>query len=87
MCYLRVLNRTWRPALGKKLFHQVRYSALVKIADRPTWSKKTYNNAVSIVRRAFEFGYHDHPEHYNPARHLRRARLERNDRPPIDPFS
>ena len=85
--YRRVLNRVWRPALGKQLFHQVRYSALVKIADRESWSKKTYNNAISIVRRAFEFGYRDHPEQYNPARSLRSARLRRNDRPRIDPFA
>jgi integrase len=86
MSYRRVLNGVWRPTLGKQLFHQVRYSALVKIADRESWSKKTYNNAISIVRRAFEFGYRDHPERYNPARNLRSARLRKNDRPRVDPF-
>ncbi len=85
--YRRVLNRIWRPPLGRQLFHHVRYPALVKIADRESWSKKTYNNAISIVRRAFDFGYRDHPEHYNPARSLRSARLRRNDRPRTDPFS
>jgi integrase len=85
--YRRVLNRVWRPVVGKQLFHQVRYSTLVQIADRQSWSKKTYNNAISIVRRAFDFGYRDHPEQYNPARGLRSARLTRNDRPRIDPFS
>lgn len=85
--YRKVLNGIWRPALGKQLFHQVRYSSLVKIADSRVWSKKTYNNAISIVRRAFDFGYRDHPEHFNPARGLRSARLKRNDRPRIDPFT
>jgi len=50
--YRRVLNHVWRPALGQQLFHQVRYSALVKLADQRSWSRKTYNNAISIVRRA-----------------------------------
>ena len=52
--YRRVLNGVWRPVLRKSLF--------VTIADRKPWSKKTYNNAISILRRAFEFGYRNHPE-------------------------
>jgi integrase len=46
--YRRVLNGVWRPALRTHLFHQVRYSRLVAIADSKAWSKKTYNNAISI---------------------------------------
>ena len=84
--YRRVLNGVWRPVLRKSLFHQVRYSRLVTIADRKPWSKKTYNNAISILRRAFEFGYRNHPEQHNPARGLRSARLRKKDRPRIDPF-
>jgi integrase len=84
--YRRVLNGAWRPALGECLFHQMKYSRLVAIADRKPWSKKTYNNAISILRRAFDFGYRNHPERYNPARHLRSARLRKADRPRIDPF-
>jgi hypothetical protein len=33
------------------------HSMLVKIADAQHWNKKTYDNAVSALRRAFEFGY------------------------------
>src|ERR1700736_963101 len=40
--YRRVLNTVWRPEIGKQLFHRVRYSSLVKIADGKPWSKKTY---------------------------------------------
>lgn len=87
MSYRRVLNGIWRPVLGKQLFHQVRYSTLAKIADRSGWSKKTYNNAISIVRRAFEYGHRDHPEQHNPALGLRSVRLKKKDRPRIDPFS
>ena len=84
--YRKVLNSVWRPVLGQSLFHRVKYSELVEVADSKHWSKKTYNNAISILRRAFNFGYRNHPEEYNPARHLRGARLRKTDRPRIDPF-
>ena len=84
--YRRVLDSVWRPVLGQSLFHRIKYSELVEIADRKRWSKKTYNNAISILRHAFNFGYCNHPEQYNPARSLRGARLTKTDRPRIDPF-
>jgi integrase len=85
--YRRVLDRVWRPVLGKLIFHQVRYSQLLRISDGRDWSKKTYNNAISVIRRAFEFGYRDHPQHDNPALCLRTVRLKKQDRPKIDPFN
>jgi integrase len=60
---------------------------LVKIADAKHVGKKTYNNLVSVLRRAFEHGYRDHPERHNPARGLKTLRIRRKDRPPVDPFS
>jgi integrase len=60
---------------------------LVKIADAKHVGKKTYNNIVSVLRRAFEHGYRDHPERHNPARGLKTLRIHRKDRPPVDPFS
>jgi integrase len=85
--YRKVLNSVWRPQIGRQLFHRVRYSSLVKIADSKPWSKKTYNNAISILKRAFDFGYRDHPERFNPASGLRCMRLKKKDRPKIDPFA
>jgi integrase len=85
--YRKVLDGGWRPALGQLLFYDVSYSQLVAIADRHEWSKKTYNNALSVLRRAFDFGYRDHPLEANPARSLRGARLRKADRPRVDPFS
>jgi len=58
----------------------------VKIAAH-RWTKKTYNNAIRALRRALDFGFADHPEHFNPARALKSARIGKQDRPPIDPFS
>jgi hypothetical protein len=60
---------------------------LVKIADAHTWSKMTYNNAISALRRAIAFGYQDHLERRDPAASLRSARIGKKDPPPIDPFS
>jgi integrase len=52
-----------------------------------SWRKKTYNNAISALRRAFEFGFLDYPERHNPAAALKCARMGKKDRPRIDPFS
>lgn len=85
--YRKILNGIWRPAIGSQLFLYVRYSTLVKIADSHQWSKKTYSNAVSVLRGAFEFGYRDYPDRVDPARHLRGMRMRRHDRPRCDPFN
>lgn len=85
--YRQVLDGVWRPSLQDQLFHKIRYSHLARVSDRKDWSKKTYNNAISIVRRAFEFGYRDLPEQHNPALNLRIVRLKKKDRPKIDPFN
>jgi integrase len=85
--YRRVLDGIWRPDVGPLRFLDVRYSTLVQIADRADWSKKSYNNAISILRRAFKFGYRDHAEQHDPTRELKGARIQRKDRPVIDPFT
>jgi integrase len=67
--YRKAIDRFWRPRLGEVMFLKVRYSDLVRLADaKRNWSKKTYNNAVSVLRRAFAFGYRDYPTQANPAR-------------------
>jgi hypothetical protein len=83
----KILNHVWRPHLGDLPFLGVRYSMLVKIADAYTCNKKTHNNAISALRRAFNFGYLDYPERGDPAASLKCARIGKNDRPLIDPFS
>jgi integrase len=59
----QILEYVWRPAIGTLPLLAVRYSTLVKVADGHRWTKKTYNNAISALRRAFDFGFQDHPEH------------------------
>ena len=85
--YRTILDGIWRPELGALRFLDVRYSTLVRIADRTGWGKKTHNNAISVLRRAFKFGYRDHPDRADPTRELKGARIQRKDRSLIDPFS
>jgi integrase len=59
----------------------------LKIADAQRWNKKTYNNAISALRRAFAFGYRDHSQQRDPAASLQSARIGKKHRPAIDPFS
>ncbi|MFL6603059.1 MAG: Arm DNA-binding domain-containing protein [Steroidobacteraceae bacterium] len=61
--YRKILDGIWRPHLGSLVFSQVRYSRLIAVADGHSWSKKTYNNSISVLKRAFEFGYRDRPVH------------------------
>jgi integrase len=83
----QILDHVWRPALGRLPFLAVQYSMMVKIADSHRWNKKTYNNCISALRRAFAFGYLDYPDRRDPAASLRCARIGKKDRPRIDPFS
>jgi integrase len=85
--YRKILNGIWRPRIGATRFLSVRYSTLVKITDEATWSKKIYNNATSVRRRAFKFGYRDHPENHDPTSGLKSARIRKKDRPVIDPYT
>jgi hypothetical protein len=83
----QILNHDWRPHIGHLPFLDVPYSMLVKIADTHHGNKKTYNNSVSALRRAFDFGYLDYPERRDPAAALKCSRRGKKDRPSIDPFS
>jgi integrase len=83
--YRKILDGVWRPAIGHRNFLHVTYSELVSIADAHVWSRKTYNNAISALRVAFEFGFRDHPQCHNPASKLKCVRIRKRDRM-IDPF-
>jgi integrase len=84
--YRKILDTVWRPEIGKKDFESVRYSDLSKVANGFVWSKKSYNNAISVIRCAFEYGYRDLPEKKNPAEHLKALRITKKDRAAVDPF-
>jgi integrase len=84
--YRKILDGVWRPSIGSLPFLSVTHATLVRIADQRDWTRKTYNNAISALRRAFEFGFRDHPERFNPASALKCIRVRKKDRPKIDPF-
>ena len=85
--YRKLLAQIWRPEIGPRIFDEIRYSELAKIANAYQWSKKTYNNAISVIRCAFDYGYKDHPEKHNPASGLTCLRITKKDRPIVDPFT
>ncbi|MGQ0637633.1 MAG: Arm DNA-binding domain-containing protein [Planctomycetaceae bacterium] len=85
--YRKILDSIWRPQIGSEAFEEIRYSRLAGIVAGHTRNKKTYNNVVSTVRCAFDFGYRDHPEKPNPAAGLKTLRITKKDRLPIDPFT
>jgi integrase len=64
--YRKILYAVRRPAIGAEDFETINYSMLVKVADSKGVSKNTYNNIVSPLRCAFDYGYRDHPEKHNP---------------------
>jgi hypothetical protein len=55
--YGKILNGVWRPVIGQRDFLHITYSELVSIADSSDWSRKTYNNSISALRVAIEFGF------------------------------
>jgi integrase len=83
----QILDHVWRPHLGRLPFLGIPHSMLIKIADAQSWNKKTYNNAISPLRRVFAYGYLDYPERRDPAASLKCSRIGKKDRPAIDPFS
>jgi integrase len=86
--YRKILHCNWQPQLGDREFESVLYSELVEIASTQGWkTKKTYNNCISPLRSAFDFGYKDLPGKTSPAAGLECFRLTKKDRPKIDPFS
>ncbi len=85
--YRKLLAQIWRPEIGPRIFDEIRYSELAKIANAYQWSKKTYNNAISVIRCAFDYGYRDHPEKHNPASGLSCLRMTKKDRPVVAPFT
>lgn len=71
---------------GQRAFFGIKLSELRERSRKHEGKKKTYNNVVSAIRCAFEFGYQDRPQD-NPARGLACLRLLAKDRPEVDPYS
>jgi hypothetical protein len=65
--YRKILDGVWRPQLGDMNFSHIRYSRLIAIAGGHSWSKKTYNNAMSVLKRAFDFDFVHNGTRYRPS--------------------
>jgi len=87
--YREILDRIFRPEIGREKFASIVYSRLVEIVAANTRGvkKKTYNNITSAVRTAFKFGYKDRPGQFNPSLALSTFRITSKDRPKVDPFT
>jgi integrase len=85
--YRKLLAQIWRPELGPRIFDEIRYLELAEIANGYQWTKKTYKNAISVIRCAFDYGYKDHPGKHDPAPGLKCMRISKKDRPVVDPFT
>ncbi|MBS0422623.1 MAG: DUF3596 domain-containing protein [Proteobacteria bacterium] len=85
--YRSMLNFIWRPAIGDRDFESIRYSDLAAEVDKYVhWSKKRYNNVISVIRCAFEYGYRDLPDKRNPAEGFKTLKITKKDKDPVDPF-
>jgi integrase len=87
--YREILDRIFRPEIGRDAFDSIVYSRLAELvaANTKKAKKKTYNNITSAVRTAFKFGYRDRPGQFNPALALATFRITGKDRPKVDPFT
>jgi len=87
--YQEILDRIFRPEIGRETFEAVLYSRLDEVVAAHTreCKKKTYNNITSAIRTAFKFGYKDLPGRPNPAVALPSFRITTKDRPKVDPFT
>ncbi len=65
--YRTVLNGIWRPKIGHLSFPKSVTRILYAIADGHAWSKNTYNNLISVCKRAFDFGYRNRPPQEKPS--------------------
>jgi integrase len=83
----RGFGRTKQVRRSRSAYMNPAVRTVLRVADSYRWTKKTYNNAVSALQRAFNFGFHDHPECPDPAKGLKSARVNTKNRPKIDPFS
>ncbi len=72
--------------LGERIFAEVSFSDLNRIATMHEGSKKTFNNVVSVIRGAWHHGYKDLPDSRDPALGLEGVRIPKKEQPRPDPF-
>lgn len=84
--YRKILKRHVQGEHGPKAFAAITFSQLEDLVNGHQGSKKTFNNIVSAVRRAWEYGYKDLPRAPNPAAGLEGVRIPKREQPRPDPL-
>ncbi|MGA0608891.1 Arm DNA-binding domain-containing protein [Caldimonas sp. KR1-144] len=80
-----VAARWWKARIGGLPLKSLKHSAiLAALATEPTWSGKTRNNKVSVLRQALALALRDGAMTADPLAGLDAAK---HQRPPPDPFS
>ena len=75
----------WTRTLGAKPLRSLRHSDILSaLATQPTWSGKTRNNKVSVLRQALDLAIRDDAIRANPVAGLEASP---HQSPPPDPFS
>lgn len=84
--YRKILKHHIQDDHGAKPFAAVTFSLLEEAVNAIQGTKKTFNNVVSAVRQAWEYGYKDLPRAQNPALGLSGVRIPKREQPAPDPF-
>lgn len=84
--YRRILAHVIEGQLGEKAFSAVTFDELEKIVNAQAGAKKTYNNKISAIKGAWEYGYKNLPNRANPAAGLDGVRITKKEKPKPDPF-
>ena len=85
--YRKILKRHIQADHGTKAFAGITFSSLEEVVNKIGGTKKTFNNVVSAVRQAWDYGYKDLPKKPNPALGLSGVRIPKREQPKPDPFS
>lgn len=82
--YGKLLSRYWYPKLGELPIHEIGYDMLAKIDGDTRWrSRKTRNNAVSVLRCVFGFAKDAKYIGQNPALPVKLGRHQKREPDPL----
>lgn len=84
--YRKILKHHVQAEHGAKPFSAITFSQLDAIVNALEGTKKTFNNVVSAIRQAWEYGYKDLPKQANPALGLEGVRIPKREQPKPDPL-
>lgn len=84
--YRKILAYHVQEEHGKRPFTAVTFSDLDDACNKHQGSKKTFNNVVSAIRQAWEYGYKGLARQINPALGLKGVRIPKREQPKPEPI-